>query len=154
AAAHRRRDRPVSRGLPVRCCILRVMRTPQLAVASFLIAACATAPPAPPPPAAPAPAPAAAPAPADPAPPVAPKNPAVTTVNGHQRVDDYAWMKKKGAPEIEDYLRAENRYSDWWMERTKGLQETLYKEMLGHIQETDSTAPYPMRGYEYYSRTE
>src|SRR5262245_33464797 len=64
-------------------------------------------------------------------PPVAKKSPAVTHIHGLERVDDYAWMKKKGTPEIESYLTAENGYSAWWMERTQGLRDTLYKEMLG-----------------------
>ena len=31
--------------------------------------------------------------------------------------------------------------------------DTLYKEMLSRIQETDSSAPWLMNGWYYYSRT-
>jgi oligopeptidase B len=91
---------------------------------------------------------------AEAAPPVARRLPEVTELHGQKRVDDYAWMKKKGTKEIEDYLKAETEYSSRWMERTASLRDTLYKEMLGRVQETDSDAPYPLRGYEYYGRTE
>src|SRR6185436_19906146 len=40
------------------------------------------------------------------------------------------------------------------MKPTKALQETLYKEMLGRIKQTDLSVPYRLDGYYYYSRTE
>jgi len=40
------------------------------------------------------------------------------------------------------------------MRPTEGLQEKLYQEMLGRIQQTDLSVPYLLRGYEYYTRTE
>jgi oligopeptidase B len=39
------------------------------------------------------------------------------------------------------------------MEATKPLQETLYREMLSHIKETDESYPYEYGGCYYYSRT-
>ena len=36
----------------------------------------------------------------------------------------------------------------------KAFGETLYKEMLGRIQQTDLTVPVRRGAYEYYSRTE
>jgi oligopeptidase B len=40
------------------------------------------------------------------------------------------------------------------MAPTAGLQDALYREMLGRIQETDLSVPYREGGYFYYSRTE
>jgi oligopeptidase B len=40
------------------------------------------------------------------------------------------------------------------MATTKGLQETLYKEMLGRIKQTDLSVPARIGEYYYYSRTE
>ena len=40
------------------------------------------------------------------------------------------------------------------MKHTEALQETLYKEMLGRIKETDQPVPYLKDGYWYYTRTE
>jgi oligopeptidase B len=51
------------------------------------------------------------------------------------------------------YLEAENRYTEEAMASTKPLQETLYNEILGRIQETDVTVPVKRDGYFYYTRT-
>ena len=40
------------------------------------------------------------------------------------------------------------------MASTRALQEALYAEMLGRIQQTDTSAPYPEGRHLYYSRTE
>ena len=40
------------------------------------------------------------------------------------------------------------------MQPTKALQETLYKEMLGRIKQTDLSVPSRIGEYFYYSRTE
>jgi oligopeptidase B len=91
--------------------------------------------------------------PAEP-PPSAPKHPLVTTVHGETRTDDYAWLRDKENPDVRAYLEGENRYADAVMANTKDLRETLYKELLGRIKETDLSVPYPDRGYLYFSRTE
>ena len=52
------------------------------------------------------------------------------------------------------YLTAENAYTDAVMKPLAPLQETLYKEMLGRIKETDLSVPSRKDGYYYYSRTE
>ncbi len=87
-------------------------------------------------------------------PPVAEKKPKVDAVHGLQRVDDYFWLRDKTNPAVAVYLEAENAYTDAVMAPTKALQEKLYQEMLSHIKETDSSAPYRKGEYWYYSRTE
>jgi len=52
------------------------------------------------------------------------------------------------------YLEAENRYTEEVMASTKPLQETLYQEILGRIQETDVSVPVKRDDYFYYTRTE
>jgi oligopeptidase B len=52
------------------------------------------------------------------------------------------------------YLEAENRHTEEVMASTKPLQETLYSEILGRIQETDVSVPVKRDGYFYYARTE
>jgi len=69
-------------------------------------------------------------------------------------VDHYAWLKNRNDPRIKDYLEAENSYADAMMRSTEQLQEKLYQEMLGRIQQTDLSVPYRLRGYLYYTRTE
>jgi oligopeptidase B len=86
-------------------------------------------------------------------PPVAKKIPHVTTIHGDRLVDDYFWLRRKDSPAVLAYLRAEDAYTDRFMAPTKPLQDTLYKEMLGHIQETDQSVPYRNADYLYYQRT-
>jgi len=87
-------------------------------------------------------------------PPTAKKVPKVDTVHGQRREDDYFWLREKSNTEVTAYLEAENAYTDAVMKPTAELQIALYKEMLGHIQETDLSVPYRDGAYLYYSRTE
>ena len=76
------------------------------------------------------------------------------TVHGDQRVDNYFWLRDKQNPEVAAYLEAENAYADSVMRGTEALQDSLYKELVGHIKETDVQVPYREGDYFYYSRTE
>ena len=87
-------------------------------------------------------------------PPVAKKEPHESVFHGDKVNDDYYWLKKKGTPEVEAYLNAENAYTAAVMKPTAALQETLYQELLGRIQQTDLSVPARRDGYYYYSRTE
>jgi oligopeptidase B len=75
-------------------------------------------------------------------------------VHGDRRVDDYAWLRNAEDPRVLEYLRAENAYTDAVMAPTNELQQSLYGEMLGRIQQTDTSAPVRDGPYSYYSRTE
>src|ERR1043165_5244875 len=89
-----------------------------------------------------------------PPPPMAKKIPKTTNIHGETLVDNYFWLREKNNPEVMAYLEAENAYTDAAMKPTENLQATLYKEMVGHIKETDRTVPYHDGDYFYYSRTE
>src|SRR5580658_2127328 len=88
------------------------------------------------------------------APPVARIEHIETTLHHHTLVDDYAWLRQKGSPEVTAYLEAENAYTDAVMKPTEALQKTLYDEMVSHIKETDESVPFREGDYFYYSRTE
>ena len=87
-------------------------------------------------------------------PPVAVKKPRVFENFGDKRVDDYFWLREKSAPDVIDYLKAENVYTDAFMKPYETFRETLYKDMLSRIKETDENVPYKKGDYWYYSRTE
>ena len=87
-------------------------------------------------------------------PPVARKVPHTVELHGETLSDDYFWLRNKGTPEVEQYLRAEAAYADAMMKPTEPLQKTLYEEMLSRVQETDTAAPFLKDGYWYYFRTE
>jgi oligopeptidase B len=91
---------------------------------------------------------------AAPQPPMARREPVEHVLHGDRRVDHYAWLRQKENPEVIAYLEAENAYTDAILKPTEGLQERLYQEMLGRIQQTDLTVPYRLRGYLYFTRTE
>ena len=86
--------------------------------------------------------------------PVARVVPKVDTLHGEKRVDNYFWLRDKGSPEVCAYLEAENAYTEAGMTDTQALQETLYKELLGRVKESDMAAPYRQAGYWYYTRME
>jgi oligopeptidase B len=89
-----------------------------------------------------------------PTPPVANKIPQTRQTHGETRVDDYYWLREKSNPKVVEYLKAENDYADAMMQPTKEFRETLYKEMLARIKETDVEVPFKRDGYLYYTRTE
>ena len=87
-------------------------------------------------------------------PPIAPVIPVELEKHGHVRIDNYYWLNQRDNPDVIAYLEAENAYTDAVMAHTEKLQETLFEEFKGRIQQTDLSVPYKMDDYYYYSRTE
>lgn len=87
-------------------------------------------------------------------PPIAAKKPKELQIHGHTRTDNYFWMKERDTPEVLEYLRAENAYTDSVMAPLKEFRENLFAEMKGRIKETDMSVPYLLRGHWYYVRYE
>ena len=86
-------------------------------------------------------------------PPVAAVRPQVLEADGDRRVDPYYWLRDKHDPEVIAYLEAENAYSDAVMAGAGELQERLYHEIVGRVQETDSSAATLFKGWWTYTRT-
>ncbi len=85
-------------------------------------------------------------------PPSAERRASSATHHGHERSDDYAWLRAENWQEvmrnpaalpadIRAYLEAENAYFYASMADTEALQEHLFKEMRGRIKEDDSSVP-------------
>jgi oligopeptidase B len=87
-------------------------------------------------------------------PPVARRQAKETHIHGITLLDDYAWLRDKESPEVTAYLNAENTYAEAYMEPLANLREKLYAEMLGHMKQTDQSAPYRDGHWWYWSRTE
>ena len=87
-------------------------------------------------------------------PPVAARRPRVTELHGERLVDEYHWLRDKDDPAVRAYLEEENAYADQVLAPTRALQETLYREMLSRIKQTDVSVPYRDGGFWYYGRTE
>jgi oligopeptidase B len=88
-----------------------------------------------------------------PTPPQAKRVAHVHEAHGDRRSDDYHWMRNRDDPDVTAYLEAENAYTEAVMAPTKELQERLYAEIVGRIQETDLSVAVPHGPFRYYSRS-
>jgi oligopeptidase B len=88
-----------------------------------------------------------------PRPPLAERRPHVDTLWGEVRHDDWFWLRNKPDPAVRAYLEAENAYAEAALAPVGGLRETLYREMLARIKQTDLSVPYLSYGFYYYTRT-
>jgi oligopeptidase B len=86
--------------------------------------------------------------------PLAPQKPHKITQHGNTRVDNYHWLRERQNPEVRNYLQAEMEYLETATKHTLPLQATLFSEMKGRIEETDTTVPEKRGGYLYYQKTE
>ena len=94
-----------------------------------------------------------APAWADPAqPPVAAKKPKDVSVHGDRRIDDYFWLREKGDPEVQAYLKAEAAYAEAWYQPHQAAVDRLFEEMKGRVQQRDSAVPQRRGAWWYGSR--
>ncbi len=98
-------------------------------------------------------------------PPIAPRRPRTVTLHGHERTDDYAWLKDPDwrqvmkTPDVLDadiraYLEAENAFTKAALAPAEALGQALFDELKGRIKEDDSTVPAADGAYEYYVRFE
>jgi oligopeptidase B len=100
--------------------------------------------------------PARADAPLLPLPPVAAKKPHTVHSPNGSREDEYYWLRddKREDPEVLAYLQAENAYADAALAHVKPLADKVYQEIIGRLQQDDSSVPYRLNGYWYYRRFE
>ena len=89
-----------------------------------------------------------------PAPPRAEVRPHQLEAHGHVRVDDYYWLRDRESADVLAYLEAENAYTSTALAHTEALQEELYEEMVGRIEEDDASVPYRLGDFYYYTRFE
>lgn len=67
--------------------------------------------------------------------------------------DDYHWLRERDNPAVLAYLEAENAFTAEATAAMRPMEDALYKEMLGRIQQTDLSLPVRRGAYSYYSRT-
>ena len=87
-------------------------------------------------------------------PPRAPRRPHRHEMHGDMRADDYYWLRERENPEVVDYLKAENAWTEAVMAHTAQLQEELFEEIKGRIRQTDMSVPYRDGAYRYHVRFE
>lgn len=89
-----------------------------------------------------------------PSPPSAARHPHQLTNHGHERTDDWYWLRDKESPEVIEYLEAENAYAEATLAPTKALQEELFESIKAKVAETDAGAPVGHGPWWYFNRTE
>ena len=89
----------------------------------------------------------------EPAPPVAPARPTRLVHENDVRVDPWFWLRERDDPEVLAHLEAENAYTRDALAHLSGLRRELYDEIVGRVQESDTSAPVRRGAYEYFTRT-
>jgi len=87
-------------------------------------------------------------------PPRAERRPERRELFGETLVDDYAWLRDPGYPEVTDpdilaHLRAENDWADAVMVPRRALIDTLFAELKGRLKDDDASVPTPHGPYLY-----
>lgn len=126
--------RPIHRAIPGIERRGRLVAVTSAALASAYLAAIASAQPA--------------------EPPVAAARPVELERHGDVRVDPYFWLRERDDPEVLAYLEAENAYYERKMEPLRELEEELFQEIVGRIDENDASVPYRLGDHLYYHRFE
>jgi oligopeptidase B len=88
-----------------------------------------------------------------PMPPIPAQHPTVLTKHGDSRIDPYFWLRQRANPEVIAYLEAENLFADAVTAPAARLQERLYQEIVGRVEQTDTSPPTLFKGYWHYTRT-
>jgi oligopeptidase B len=78
--------------------------------------------------------------------------------------DNYSWIHQENIldvlkdaknlnPEVKKYLEEENSYTNFHLDNTKKIQNTLFDEIKGRIKLDDESLPFKDYEYEYWSKT-
>lgn len=86
--------------------------------------------------------------------PAAEKRPVTLENHGHQRIDNYFWLREREDPDVIAHLEAENAHTEAALSPYKGLQKILFDEMKSRIKQDEESVPYRRGEYFYYTRYE
>lgn len=87
-------------------------------------------------------------------PPVAKIKPKLINIHGEELIDNYFWLREKENPEVHDYLKAENDYTNAMLKETESLQNLLFEEIRSRLKEDDVSAQERAGNFYYFTRTE
>jgi oligopeptidase B len=73
-------------------------------------------------------------------------------IHGDTIVDDYFWLRDRDNPQVMEYLKAENDYTEQVLEPHAELRESLFQELKARVKEDDRSVPVKKDDYYYYSR--
>ncbi|HWD94926.1 MAG TPA: S9 family peptidase [Acidimicrobiales bacterium] len=86
-------------------------------------------------------------------PPHAEQRPFSITRHGDTRVDPYYWLMDRADEEVLAHLRAENDFLASELAPLKALEEELFTEIKGRVEETDISVPVRKGNWWYFERT-
>jgi oligopeptidase B len=88
-------------------------------------------------------------------PPTPRRDPVARERHGRSAADDYAWLRddERTDPDVLAHLEAENAHTAEALAHTAELQERLFGEIKGRVQETDLSVPTRNGAWWYYHRT-
>ncbi|MEO0420729.1 MAG: S9 family peptidase [Pseudomonadota bacterium] len=91
-----------------------------------------------------------------PTPPIATEQPYELLAHGETRVDPYYWLRddERSNPQVLDYLRAENAYTQASLAPHGALRDALYEDLVSRLKPDDTSVPVFDAGYWYYARYE
>ena len=72
--------------------------------------------------------------------------------HGDQREDPYYWLRDRKSEDVLNYLKKENAYAAEHLSSIKGLREDLFEEMKGRLKKDDSSVPFQVDQYFYYTK--
>jgi oligopeptidase B len=76
----------------------------------------------------------------------------IVSKSGDKRTDNYYWLKNREDTAVINYLKAENNYRDTMMASVHAFQDSLFEELRSRVKEDDSSVPYKLDNYYYYTR--
>ncbi len=74
--------------------------------------------------------------------------------HGDKRVDPFFWMRERDAEPVLNYINQENEYAQKVLKTAAPIADQLFLEMKNRISEDESTPPYKVDNFYYYTRYE
>ncbi len=85
-------------------------------------------------------------------PPLAHKHPYEIEIHGDRRIDNYYWMKNRDSKNVFDYLKAENKYTEYVMKDYKKIEKKIFNELKSMVKEEDESVKVRYKNYFYFKR--
>lgn len=76
------------------------------------------------------------------------------SIHGHQRTDNYFWMKERDSKEVLEYLGQENKNAEEYFAPLQDLVTSLMTEFDQRINPNEISAPFILNGKKYQVRNE
>lgn len=82
------------------------------------------------------------------------KVPTQLAKHGDIRVDEYFWLRERENPNVVEYLKKENEYTQDVMKPAQELEKKIFLELKSRVKEDESTVPVKDGNYYYAARFE